>query len=412
MLLEQLQHALVELRARHAGGQELVGRAALRLVELPHRLGLDARAVGRLQKEGRDARGHQHAAPDQPGVPHAGGRHAQPSGHDGAAQAFQPLQALRAGVQNAGLHGQVTVQIAQPADALGFQVESAFSDRPISAGSYRKRSIRRPAGLCLQQARHVAHTAAHGAFGDQLVDPHVHRRPQRHAALRRPETEAVVPSRRVAQASHEVGAIGHRQQAQRQRHRRAAAGATGRFGRVVGVACGAEHLVEGVRAEAELGHVGLADDDGAGGLHARRHQPVLLGNEVGHQRRAQRGGQAFGVRQVLDGLRQAVHPAARSLARFAARQLGIAGLGLGQQFIVGPQADEGVVRGVEPVDARQVGLHHLAARDAPRMDGVGKRAGVERGDVVGGEGGHAPHSTPPHAGAANDKGTGKCLVCS
>ena len=40
--------------------------------------------------------------------------------------------------------------------------------------------------------------------------------------------------------------------------------------RVVGVAGRAEHLVEGVRAEPELGRVGLADDDASGRLHSLR----------------------------------------------------------------------------------------------------------------------------------------------
>ena len=136
VLLEQLQHLLVEAGARHAGGQKLVGAAAFGLRVFPLRLGLDLRAVRGLQKEGRDAAGHQHAAPDEPGVPHALGRHAQPRGLDRATQRLHALQAAGAGIQNAGLHGQVAVQVAQPADALASQVKSAASACLICATSY------------------------------------------------------------------------------------------------------------------------------------------------------------------------------------------------------------------------------------------------------------------------------------
>ena len=114
---EQRQHALVELRARHAGRQEFRRAAALRLLVLPQRLGLDERAVARLQQKRRDARRHQHAPPHQPGLPNALGRHAQRGGRGGAAQPFKAAQALFARGQNPGRHGQVAVQVAQPADA-------------------------------------------------------------------------------------------------------------------------------------------------------------------------------------------------------------------------------------------------------------------------------------------------------
>ena len=122
----------------------------------------------------------------------------------------------------------------------------------------------------------------------ELRDPDVGGRPARHAALARPEAEDVVPAGRVAQAAHEVAAVGDRQHVRRERDRRAAAAAARRLRAVERVARDAEHLVEGVRAEAELGRVGLADDDAAGRLHALDHQRVVVGHAVGEQRRAER----------------------------------------------------------------------------------------------------------------------------
>jgi hypothetical protein len=57
---------------------------------------------------------------------------------------------------------------------------------------------------------------------------------------------------------------------------------------------------------AELGGVGLAHPDRAGGAHAGSEQRVLAGDVVGEQGRAERRDQALGVEQVLVGGRQAV----------------------------------------------------------------------------------------------------------
>ena len=44
-------------------------------------------------------------------------------------------------------------------------------------------------------------------------------------------------------------------------------------------------------------------------------------------------------------------------------------IGLVQQAIAILQADDGVERGVDRLDARQVSLHHLAAGELPRVNG-------------------------------------------
>jgi hypothetical protein len=79
---------------------------------------------------------------------------------------------------------------------------------------------------------------------------------------------------------------------------------------VPGVGGGAEQGVEGVRSQAQLGHVGLGDHDAAGRLHARRHHAVA-GRQVGGQQFASLGlGKTGCIGCILDGLRNAVQPAA------------------------------------------------------------------------------------------------------
>jgi len=199
----------------------------------------------------------------------------------------------------------------------------------------------------------------------------------------------MVPAGRVAQGAHEVGAVGHRQQASGQRHRRAAAAAARTDGGVPCVGRGAEHLVEGVRTQAQLGQVGLADDDAAGRLHPLRHHAVPRRDRIRQQRAALGGGKAFRVAGVLDRLRDAVQPASAG----AAGQFGIAGAGLGQQRLIGREVDDRVQARVEGVDACQIRLHHFAAGHLARVDQVREGAGIEVGEVGGGgqrHGGHCP----------------------
>ena len=223
-----------------------------------------------------------------------------------------------------------------------------------------------------QQQRHVLHGAPHRPLGGQLGDEGVRSRPRRHAALRWPKTKHIVPGSRVAQAAHEVRAIGHRQHVRGQRHRRAATAAARRARQVIRVAGDAKHVVESVRAQSKLGHIGFANDDAAGRLHALGHQAIFRRHKVAHQRRALHGGNARRVGEILDGLRHAVHPA----HRLAARQLRITRLGLAQQIIAILQADDGVHLRVDIGNALQIGLHHLAAGELLAVDGLGQRVGA------------------------------------
>ena len=147
---------------------------------------------------------------------------------------------------------------------------------------------------------------------------------------------------------------------------------------VVGVARRAEHLVEGVRAEPELRRVGLADEDAARRLHARREQAVVRGHVVAEQGRAVGGGEAGGLGDVLDRLRQAKQERALHVALARPCQDRVAGSRFGEQQVAVAPADDGVDLRVDGVDAGEKGLHDLAARERARPD---RRRELVRGEI-------------------------------
>ena len=324
---------------------------------LPQRFRFDLCAVGRVDQEGGHAWPHQGLAPDQPGLPDLLGRHAQPRFVHAATQVGEGAQCRLADVEDAALHGQVALQITQPAHALAphVRIEGGRKGFRIAREAERAKGVR--TGLGRQQHGQVAHMATHRSFGAHLRDVDVRGRLHGHAPLRRAHAKHMVPARRVAQAAHEVRAVGHAQHALGQGNACAATAAAGCFARVPSVACGAKHFVEGVRAQAKFGRVGFADDDGARGFHALRHQTVFAGHKVFHQGAAQSGAQSLHIGQVLDGLRDAVQPT----HRLATGQLRIARIGLGEQRGAVHAAHDGIALRVEPVHLRQRRLHHLAA---------------------------------------------------
>jgi hypothetical protein len=134
-----------------------------------------------------------------------------------------------------------------------------------------------------------------------------------------------------------------------------------------------------VGAEAELGRVGLADDDAARRLHPLDHQRIVVGNVVGEQRRAERARDPFRFRGILDRLRHAVHPA----EAFAARERRVAPIRLPQQAGFVLKADDRIDLRVDGGDAIERRAHDLAARHLLGVDRARKRVGVEVGDLHG-----------------------------
>ena len=216
--------------------------------------------------------------------------------------------------------------------------------------------------------------------------PHVAQQLVRPGIALRPDPGAETP--RVAQAQQpraelqiEVVVLLRRrpawQQALGQGDGRTAAAAACAHPGVPGVGRGAKQGVEGVRAQAQLGHVGLADHDGACGFHARGHDAVGARQLLFQDSAAHGAGKAQCVAGVLDGLGNAMQPA----TCLTSCQLLVTLTSLLQQGIGWGAIDDGVVDRVEVIDACQVGLHDVGTGDLACMDAVGKFAGRQSGDV-------------------------------
>ena len=87
------------------------------------------------------------------------------------------------------------------------------------------------------------------------------------------------------------------------------------FVEIVGIMGCTEDGVEGLRAGAELGSVGFADEDSSGSAHARHEQVVLGGNMVLEERRAVGGADAGGIDEVFVGDGQAMQRTQRLAMR-------------------------------------------------------------------------------------------------
>ena len=105
---------------------------------------------------------------------------------------------------------------------------------------------------------------------------------------------------------------------------------------VIGVEGRAIDGIVGVRAEAKLRRVGLADDDGAGVAQPLDQEAVRRRYEILQERGAPGRADALDRQQILDRMRKAVE---RPL-RLAARQLGVALPRLRQQLSAVLQRDD------------------------------------------------------------------------
>ncbi len=130
-------------------------------------------------------------------------------------------------------------------------------------------------------------------------------------------------------------------------------------------------------AQAELRGVGLADEDRPRRAQALHGQGVGGGDEILVDRRALGGPEALDRGQVLDRVGEAMEQAQGLLAG----ELVIAGLGLLQQVAAIAQRDDGVDRGIEPLDLVQVSGHGLDAGDLAGADRGGEPDAAEFGDL-------------------------------
>ncbi len=210
--------------------------------------------------------------------------------------------------------------------------------------------------------------------------PSERRGPDGDASGRGAEADNIAEARWIAERTTDVGAIRDGQHTARERDRRATARAAAGFGGLVGVERRAEDVVEGLRASAELGHVGLAEGDGAGVVDALDEEGVGGGHEIFEDARAERGADSAGEQQVLVGDGQAVQGAGGMTLGDAVRERFVEFAGAMGGVVAG-ERDDGVDRGVDAVDLGEVGGEGFAGREVLGADAAGHFAGWEEADV-------------------------------
>ena len=149
---------------------------------------------------------------------------------------------------------------------------------------------------------------------------------------------------------------------------RAAARPTGRFRLVPRVARDAVDLVVGMRAQAELRRVGLADKHRALPAQALRHDAVVRRHVARQRAAAHRRHHAGDSRQILGRLRKTMHPAARQTLR----QQHIALTRLVDRPGRIHTSHHSVDRWVEAIDLGQEGFHDLHAGNVTCVDALGQ----------------------------------------
>ncbi len=206
-----------------------------------------------------------------------------------------------------------------------------------------------------------------------------------HPAHRCLHAEKAAMRRRDANGAAAVGPDGEGRHAGRHRGARARARPTRRHVEVPRIAGRRKDGVVADAAVAEFRHVGLADDDGAGGLEPLDADVVLVRHEVPVPGRPHHGEDVLGGDEVLDADRHAGQHA-RILA---GRDLGVDGLG-GCARHIGRRGAECVDVRFEHVHAAQHGFRHFGGGDLLRLDFSRHGHGVHAADVVVGA-----HAAPP-----------------
>ena len=137
-----------------------------------------------------------------------------------------------------------------------------------------------------------------------------------------------------------------------------------------------------MRPEAELRHVGLADDDRARRPDALHEDRIRVRHQIG-QRRALGGPQPLRGREILDGDGEAVQGSEPALSvHSVVRQIRF-----GQEVGSGPEGHDRIDSRVDGLDAVEEGRHDLPGRDLPARDPAGQLRRAlphQRGGVVNG----------------------------
>ena len=210
------------------------------------------------------------------------------------------------------------------------------------------RVARRRCGDRVEQRRTVAHGARERVDAADGVRERVERGRVRHPAARRLEPEQ--PARRCGDADGPtaVVAVRDRHHARGDRRRRAAARPARGAAEIVGVVGRSVHHRLGRAVLPELGGVGHAEDDHAGGASPRHRQAVSRGDVVGEQARP------AGRREPRHLTPEALHQVGDARERAVESRVG----GLGPR-LVEPGGDDRTHRRVPRLDASDGDVHHL-----------------------------------------------------
>ena len=226
-------------------------------------------------------------------------------GTDVLDDAAERLERGSLGVEH-GPHARVERQpakVGRPGDAQPAQVAGEVAGEHGRVRSLAARIARIDAGHRAEEKRHVGDGARHRPV-DAEAEPRERVWGGRHQADRRPQRDDVVEVGGVAQRAAEIAPIGNGQHARGQRRAGSAARPAGALAEVVGVPCDAVDLVVGVRAQPELGDIGLADAEGPGVPQPFDQHRIGPGDVAGIDTRPARAHQALGILQVLERDRQ------------------------------------------------------------------------------------------------------------
>ncbi len=164
------------------------------------RFRLHQRALGRIVVEVLERDAGLPGAQRAPVLPDLFDREVGPGFFDDAAQGFEHLERGPAQVEHARLERDGAAEVARPSDARAFEIAPQVAREVRRILAVGQRQARVVARLHRQQHGEVRHGARHRALHAHIGVEHVQAL-RRHAAVRRPEAEHVVPRRRDCAAS-------------------------------------------------------------------------------------------------------------------------------------------------------------------------------------------------------------------
>ncbi|MGY3365145.1 hypothetical protein ACVWZL_002270 [Bradyrhizobium sp. GM2.4] len=214
---------------------------------------------------------------------------------------------------------------------------------------------------------------------------------RRDATGRRPDRGDVAKTCGRAHGATEIGAMGQRHHAGRDRNRGATGRSTRSQYRIERIARRPAQFVGTDRAEAEFGCVGLSQNDRASAPQSRDHEIVFGRNMIAEQSRSVRGRNPRSVGEVLD-------PYGHPMQRADPRWRGVADI----SGTAGPlriDSHEGRQLAIKTRDPRQMRLDRVARGEFALREG----ACEGRGSEVANRSIRRHHPTMPNLAAKSDR---------